>query len=64
MPDRYGAELLQSGGEGSRQVQVTAFYLDEHGYMDDVSLKAFYHFNSADILLWICGPPRFVILKK
>ncbi len=61
MPDNYGVELLQTGGEGSRQVQVTAFYLDEHGYMDEASSKVCYFFNSVADILWICNPPGFEI---
>ena len=31
--EKYGAEVLQVGGEGSRIHQVTAHLIDDHGYL-------------------------------
>lgn len=53
MLDSYGVEILQIGGVGSHQVEVQAYYLSEHGYLDNPKDKIKYYFNSGGDIIWI-----------
>lgn len=61
LPDSYGVELLQTGGIGSRQVQVQAFYLTEHGYFQEPEKWVRYFFNNPGDNLNITPIPGYYI---
>lgn len=60
-PKYYGAELLQTGGEGSRQVQVRTYSLDDHAYFRNTDSMVCYFFNSVADILWICDPEGYKV---
>ena len=53
MIDSFGVEILHIGGIGSHQVQIQAFYLSEHGYLDNPKSRIKYFFNNAGDILWV-----------
>lgn len=63
MMDSYGVELLQIGGWGSHQVEVQAFWLTEHGYLDNPKSRIKYYFNNAGDIIWISPVPGYYIEK-
>jgi hypothetical protein len=60
MIDSYGIEIFHFGGIGSHQIQIQAFYLTDHGYLDDPKSRINYFFNNAGNL-WITPIPGYKI---
>lgn len=61
--DKYGAEVLQIGGIGSRMTQETAFLVTEHGYLKPASDWVFTSFNNpSDIMDTNCRD-GYVLVK-
>ena len=52
-PLRYGIDVVQVGGVGSRTVTKTAFYLEEHGYLNPPENYISILFNSPSDLMWV-----------
>jgi hypothetical protein len=52
-PSRYGIDVVQVGGVGSRTVTKTAFYLEEHGYLNPPENYINILFNSPSDLMWV-----------
>lgn len=52
-PLRYGIDVVQVGGVGSRAVTKTAFYLEEHGYLNPPENYISILFNSPSDLMWV-----------
>lgn len=50
---KYGASVLQIGGEGSRFKQLSAYYLDEHGYLENPEEWISVSINTAGDMMWV-----------